>query len=67
MTRGLPGWDMVFDPRTLAMTSCLGWSQDDLLKTRMDLTRRAAQVGGKSGDFWWSFPGPRHRVRAFPA
>ena len=56
MTRGLPGWDMVFDPRTLAMQSCLGWTADDLLHTRAALTARARDSGGRSGDFWWSFP-----------
>jgi radical SAM superfamily enzyme YgiQ (UPF0313 family) len=68
MTRGLPEWTMEFDPRTLAMISCTGWSRDDLLAMRAELTGRAKRVGGKAGDFWWSFPArqPQHAV-ALPA
>ncbi len=29
MTRGLRVFDMAYDPRTMAMISCLGWSGDD--------------------------------------
>ena len=68
MTRGLPGWNMDFDPRTLAMRSCLGWSADDLLRTRDQLTRRVRQAGGRSGDFWWSFPTKvPQRMQSLPA
>ena len=68
MTRGLPGWNMVYDPRTLAMTSCLGWSADDIQSTRAELTRAARRAGGKAGDFWWSFPSRQPQtVRAVPA
>jgi radical SAM superfamily enzyme YgiQ (UPF0313 family) len=56
MTRGLPDWNMVYDPRSLAMTSCLGWSEDAILAMREELTRRAVLAGGSGGDFWWSFP-----------
>ena len=65
MTRGLPGWDMVFDPRTLAMQSCLGWTADDLLRTRAELTRRTTATAGHSGEFWWSFPA-RHKALHVP-
>ena len=68
MTRGLPGWNMEFDPRTLAMRSCLGWSAEDLLRTRDELDCRTARVGGKSGGFWWSFPTKvPQRLQALPA
>ena len=64
MTRGLPGWDMVYDPRSLAMTSCLGWSARDIIAMRNELSRRTRAVGGKAGGFWWSFPAQRARVPA---
>ncbi len=59
MTRGLPQFQMVFDPRTLAMESCLGWSRDDILSMRQELSQRAALAGGRVGTWWWSFPRPR--------
>jgi radical SAM superfamily enzyme YgiQ (UPF0313 family) len=68
MTRGLPNWNMVYDPRNLAMISCLGWTRDQLLAMRGELTDRTTQMGGKAGDFWWSFPAkrPAHAL-AMPA
>jgi hypothetical protein len=56
MTRGLPDFDMVFDPRDLSMISCLGWSAEALTAMRAELDGRARAVGGKVGRFWWSFP-----------
>lgn len=56
MTRGRPEWNMVFDPRTLAMTSCLGWSARELQAMREELRQRALAAGGSAGTFWWSFP-----------
>jgi radical SAM superfamily enzyme YgiQ (UPF0313 family) len=73
MTRGLPDWNMVFDPRSLAMTSCLGWSQDAILSMRQELLQKARLAGGKAGDYWWSFPAPssiqqrQRSARAMPA
>jgi radical SAM superfamily enzyme YgiQ (UPF0313 family) len=68
MTRGLAEWNMVFDPRTLAMTSCLGWTADAIMAMRAELRRAALTAGGSAGTFWWSFP-PRlpARARAIPA
>jgi len=68
MTRGLPEWDMVYDPRTLAMTSCMGWPARDIAAMRAELTQRARAVGGRAGQFWWSFPAQRPAAtRGFPA
>jgi radical SAM superfamily enzyme YgiQ (UPF0313 family) len=73
MTRGLPEMDMVYDPRTLAMESCLGWSRDDILAMRRELAQRSAVAGGRVGTWWWSFPQPkdsevrRRMVRMMPA
>lgn len=59
MTRGLPDWEMRFDPRTLAMTSCKGWSADDIGAMRAHLTELTRRAGGGAGNFWWSFPADR--------
>jgi len=56
MSRGRPGWDMRFDPVNLAMTSCLGWSEEDILEMRAELDQATAASGGKAGRYWWSFP-----------
>jgi radical SAM superfamily enzyme YgiQ (UPF0313 family) len=73
MTRGLPEMNMVYDSRTLAMESCLGWSRDDILSMRNELAQRTVLAGGRVGNWWWSFPEPkesaaRHKqVRMMPA
>ncbi len=61
MTRGLPGWNMVYDPRDLSMISCLGWSVNDIVTTRGELKRRARAMGGTLGQYWWSFPHEKGR------
>jgi radical SAM superfamily enzyme YgiQ (UPF0313 family) len=58
MTRGLPGWDMQFDQDNLAMTSCLGWSAEEMMAMRDELNQRVRAHRGKSGRYWWSFPRP---------
>ena len=68
MTRGLPEWNMEYDPRNLAMISCLGWSQEEIWSMRAELAQRALSTGGRAGDYWWSFPAKRAQVnRAIPA
>ena len=49
-------WNMRYDMNNLAMTSCLGWSAEQILETRQELAREAAASGGKSGTYWWSLP-----------
>lgn len=56
MSRGRPGWDMRYDPVNLAMISCLGWSEEDILSMRAELDLETASCGGRSGKYWWSFP-----------
>lgn len=61
LTRSRREWNVKFNPRTLAMTSNSTWSRDQLAAMRARLTNLAGQIGGKSGDFMWSFP-QRRRV-----
>ena len=56
LSRGRPGWDMRFDPVSLAMQSCLGWAEDDIQGMRVELAVLVQGLGGKAGDFWWSLP-----------
>ena len=56
MTRGLPEWNMEFEPRTLAMRSCVGWSAEVIAAMRAELQQQALAAGGNAGAFWWSFP-----------
>ncbi|MEL0096605.1 MAG: radical SAM protein [Planctomycetaceae bacterium] len=56
MTRGKPEWNIEFDTDTLAMRSCTGWTEKDLLDMRNLLTDKVEASNGLAGDFWWSFP-----------
>ena len=56
MSRSQPEWEIAYDPLTLEMTSCRGWSHDDLLQMRDRLTSEAIGSGGRAGNYWWYFP-----------
>ncbi|MGD8328871.1 MAG: radical SAM protein [Acidobacteriota bacterium] len=56
LTRSRPEWDVQFDPYTLEMTSCAGWSHAELQEMRACLSDLAASVGGTAGRFWWHLP-----------
>ncbi len=56
MTRSKPQWNVVFDPVTLRMKSCLGWSEQDLQDMRAWIAQESRAAGGKAGDYWWFFP-----------
>lgn len=56
MTRSRPEWQVRFDPVTLALTSCDGWREKDVLGMRDWLTAQVARCGGKFGAYWWYFP-----------
>lgn len=62
LTRGKAEWQMQFDPYTLSMKSCVGWSETELLDMRDMLSRETIRCGGSSGQFWWSFPPPLKRL-----
>jgi len=56
LTRSKPEWEVQFDPYTLEMTSCAGWSHSELQEMRGYLSDLAASVGGNAGRFWWHLP-----------
>jgi radical SAM superfamily enzyme YgiQ (UPF0313 family) len=56
MTRSKPEWNVRYDPVSLRMTSCLGWSEQELADTRAWITEQAHNAGGKAGNYWWWFP-----------
>jgi len=55
MTRGLPEFDMDYDPLTLKMRSCLGWSAEDLQECCDFVTRQAQAQDGIVGQYFWVF------------
>jgi len=59
MVRAPAQYRLDFDPRTLKMRSCLGWSETALQAEVDFVSRRAALEGGQSGEFFWVFPPPR--------
>ncbi|MCB9924125.1 MAG: radical SAM protein [Planctomycetaceae bacterium] len=58
MIRAPANYDMAFDPVTLKMRSCLGWTATDLQREIDFVTREAEAQGGRSGQFFWIFPPP---------
>ena len=45
-----------YDPVSLKMRSCLGWSRDALAREVAFPTDRAARSDGRAGEFFWVFP-----------
>lgn len=62
MTRSEPWAAMDFDPITLRMRSCAGWSARDLASMRDELSRRAEECGGRSDAQSWLFPREPYRT-----
>jgi radical SAM superfamily enzyme YgiQ (UPF0313 family) len=58
MVRAPVHFRLDYDPYSLKMRSCLGWSELDLQRERDFLSFRAAVEGGQSGEFFWVFPPP---------
>jgi len=65
MTRGQPEWEMKYEPYTLSMLSCVGWTEQQMLDMRELMTRETMLCGGTAGDFWWSFP-PASKRKSIP-
>jgi len=59
MTRGRPEWRMRYDPATLAMIECDGWTPEEVTAMREELARETGKSNGHSGNYWWSFPPAR--------
>ena len=53
MTRAPEGADMAFDPMTLRMTSCRGWSPADLERTLIRLDDLAGTTDGRFNAYSW--------------
>ena len=45
-----------YDPVSLKMHSCLGWTRESLAETVDFVTKAAEQENGASGEFFWIFP-----------
>lgn len=58
MVRSPPEHGLEYDPVSLKMRSCLGWSADELRDACRFLDAEAAREGGNSGDYLWTFPPP---------
>lgn len=60
MVRAPANYNMNFDPITLKMRSCLGWSERDF-QAEVDYVNSVAQKeGGRIGEFFWVFPPPQY-------
>lgn len=58
MVRSPPEHRLEYDPVSLKMRSCLGWSATELAEACRFLDAEADREGGRSGDFLWTFPPP---------
>ncbi len=59
MVRAPASYRLAFDPVSLKMRSCLGWSEEAVAAEQQFLAGQAARAGGQSGEFFWVFPPPR--------
>jgi radical SAM superfamily enzyme YgiQ (UPF0313 family) len=61
MVRSPPEHQLDYDPVSLKMRSCLGWSRDALAREAAFLSDQAARSKGRTGEFFWVFPPPASR------
>jgi coproporphyrinogen III oxidase-like Fe-S oxidoreductase len=61
MVRSPPEHQLNYDPMSLKMRSCLGWSSEALAREGAFLTDQAIRAGGRAGEYFWVFPPPRTR------
>jgi len=59
MVRAPANYAMDYDPVSLKMRSCLGWTEDALAREADYVSSRAAAEGGQTGEFFWVFGPPR--------
>ena len=60
MVRAPANYVMDYDPITLKMRSCLGWSERDLQVEIEYINSVANRDGGRIGEFFWVFPPPQY-------
>jgi radical SAM superfamily enzyme YgiQ (UPF0313 family) len=58
MVRSPPEHRIDYDPQSLKMRSCLGWSASALAGEADFLTSEARKSGGRAGEYFWVFPPP---------
>jgi hypothetical protein len=63
MARAPASFELRFDPQTLMMRSCLGWTEEALSRERSRLIEMAYREGGEITPEMWSFPGPKDLQR----
>ena len=63
MDRACPGDDVAFDPITLRVRSCRGWSEEDIQQTRALLDDAVAKHNGERSADTWQWPHPNQRNR----
>ena len=61
MVRSPPEHQLDYDPMSLKMRSCLGWSSEALAREVAFLTDQATRAGGRTGEYFWVFPPPGTR------
>lgn len=61
MVRSPPEHRLDYDPVSLKMYSCDGWSREALDREARFLSDQASAAGGRSGEFFWVFPPPFSR------
>jgi len=61
MTRGAPEFNIKFDPHSLKIESCQGWSETDLEQTIRELDDITAKDHGGRTELWWSLNSGRTR------
>ena len=61
MVRSPPEHQLDYDPVSLKMRSCLGWSSEALAREVAFLTDQATRAGGRTGEYFWVFPPPGTR------
>ena len=59
MVRSPPTHALDYDPISLKMRSCLGWSREALAAEAAFLTQETVRAGGQAGEFFWIFPPPQ--------
>lgn len=58
MVRSPPEHKLDYDPLSLKIQSCLGWTPAALADEAAFLTREATRSGGRTGEYFWVFPPP---------